>query len=268
MQKSKKALPDVQNQKDHRNIPIEKVGINSLRYPLTVLDKQNKKQNTVASINMYVNLPRRFRGTHMSRFVEILNEYRGLINVSNVGEILSKTRSRLNASSAHIEITFSYFIDKPAPISKVKSLMEYKCRFIASQNTESDFILEVDVPVTTLCPCSKEISEHNAHNQRSFVKAQVRWAKDLVWIEDLVELIENCASSPVYSLLKREDEKYITEHAYDRPVFVEDLVREVARALIKEDNITWFRVESENFESIHNHNAYAVVEWDRKNQNK
>lgn len=256
------SLPDIQNQPDLRNIPIDKVGVKNVHYPITVLDKKNKEQHTVASINMYVNLPHQFRGTHMSRFIEILNQYRGLINVTNMGEILTKIKESLEADSAHMEVSFSYFIEKEAPVTKAKSLMEYKCRFLGSHNEIEDFVLEVDIPVTTLCPCSKEISDNNAHNQRSLVKVQIRWAKELVWIEDLVDMVEGCASAPVYSLLKREDEKYVTELAYDHPMFVEDLVREVAKNLMEDKNITWFRIESENFESIHNHNSYALIEMD------
>jgi GTP cyclohydrolase I len=260
MRKSKKQLADIQSQMAYSNIAIEKVGVKDVQYPIVVLDKRNKEQHTIARINMYVNLPHYFRGTHMSRFVEILNEYRGLINVSNMGEILSKIRRKLEAQSAHMEVSFQYFIEKEAPKSKAKSLMGYNCKFLASQKNEEDFILEVEVPVTTLCPCSKEISDNGAHNQRCLVKVQVRWDKELVWIEDLITMIEQCASAPVFSLLKREDEKYVTERAYKHPMFVEDLAREISSKLKKDKNIRWFRVESESFESIHNHSAYALVE--------
>ncbi len=260
MPKSKEHLVDVQSQMSYTDIAIDKVGVKDVHYPIVVLDKRNKEQHTVAKINMYVDLPHYFRGTHMSRFIEILNEYRGLINVSNMGDILSKIKSKLQADSAHMEVSFAYFIEKEAPKSKAKSLMSYNCRFLATKNSDEDFILEVEVPVTTLCPCSKEISAQSAHNQRCMVKVQVRWHKDLIWIEDLIVMIEQCASAPVFSLLKREDEKYVTERAYKHPMFVEDLAREIASKLKKDKNIRWFRVESESFESIHNHSAYALIE--------
>ncbi len=256
-------MADVQSEKDKRNIDIDKVGVQNVSYPVKVLDKNNKFQNTVASIDMYVNLPHGFRGTHMSRFIEILNDYRGLINASNMDDILTRIKEKLNADSAHMEVSFIYFIEKEAPVSKLKSLMDYKCRFIGSKSKENDFILEVEVPVMTLCPCSKEISEKNSHNQRSFVNVQLKWEKDLIWIEDIVSLVESCASAPVYSLLKRDDEKFITELAYDNPVFVEDIVRDISVLLINDKNIKWFRVESINHESIHNHNAIALKEWSR-----
>jgi len=260
MQKSKKELADIQGQMAYSDIALDKVGVKDVKYPIVVLDKRNKEQHTVAKINMYVDLPHYFRGTHMSRFIEILNEYRGLINISNMGEILSKIKGKLDAQSAHMEVSFTYFIEKEAPKSKAKSLMAYNCRFLTTQNKDDDFILEVEVPVTTLCPCSKEISDQGAHNQRCLVKVQVRWENELVWIEDLIAMIEQCSSAPVYSLLKREDEKYVTEHAYKHPLFVEDLARNIASKLKKDTNIRWFRVESESFESIHNHSAYALVE--------
>ena len=264
--KNKSEMPDIQSQIDTRKINIDKVGVKDVRYPIEVFDKKKEKQSTVASINMYVDLPHRFRGTHMSRFIEVLNEYRGLITSNNIPDILKRIKERLNANSSHIEISFSYFIEKKAPVSKTKSLMEYKCKFTGIMAEKSDFILQVEVPLTTLCPCSKEISKQSAHNQRSIVKAQVRWDKKLIWIEDLIELIEKCGSSPVYSLLKRTDEKYVTEHAYDHPMFVEDLVRDISVKLIADKSIIWFLIEAENLESIHNHNAYAIVEWSRNNK--
>lgn len=260
MSKSKGHLADVQSQMSYTDIAIDKVGVKDVQYPIVVLDKRNKEQHTIAKINMYVDLPHYFRGTHMSRFIEILNEYRGLINVSNMAEILTKIKSKLEADSAHMEVSFTYFIEKEAPKSKAKSLMNYNCRFLATHSKEEDFILEVEVPVTTLCPCSKEISVNSAHNQRCVVKVQVRWHKELVWIEDLISMIEQCASAPVFSLLKRDDEKYVTEHAYKHPMFVEDLARGVASKLKKDKNIKWFNVAAESFESIHNHSAYALVE--------
>jgi len=252
-------MEDIQNHKDNRNIDIDQVGVKGIRYPITVLDKDMGKQQTVAKINMYVNLPRYYKGTHMSRFVEILNEHSRSISLQNFSEILQEVKDRLNAESAHMEITFPYFINKAAPVSGSEGLMEYKCTFKGSLNKGSDLVIIINVPISTLCPCSKEISDFGAHNQRGEVRLQVRFKK-FVWIEDLIKLVEKTASSDVYSVLKREDEKYVTEAAYNNPMFVEDIVREIALNLNNDPNITWFAVESENYESIHNHNAYAYVE--------
>jgi GTP cyclohydrolase I len=250
---------DIQNQRDHRNQEINKVGVKSIRYPIIVLDKAKGLQHTVANINMYVDLPHRFRGTHMSRFVEILNKYRGQIAIKTFSKILNEMKERLHAKTAHLEVEFPYFIEKRAPISGARGLMEYVCRFCGSSNEREDFYLGVTVPTTTVCPCSKEISEFGAHNQRSVVTVHLRFRK-FIWIEDLIHLIEGCASSEVFSILKRPDEKLVTERAYNNPMFVEDVVREVASRLSLDSNITWFTVEAENFESIHNHSAYAYIE--------
>jgi GTP cyclohydrolase I len=252
-------MQDIQNHKDDRNIDIDQVGVKGIRYPITVLDKDMGEQQTVARINMYVNLPHHYKGTHMSRFVEILNEHSRQISLQNFSEILEKMKKRLNAESAHMEITFPYFINKAAPVTGSEGLMEYECTFKGSLNKRKDLIIIIHVPISTLCPCSKEISEFGAHNQRGQVRLQVRFKK-FVWIEDLIKLVENSASADVYSVLKREDEKYVTEKAYSRPMFVEDIVRDIAEKLNNDSNITWFAVESENFESIHNHNAYAYIE--------
>lgn len=252
---------DIQSLPDYRNIAIQKVGVKNITYPIIVKDKKNKIQHTIAIFNMYVNLPHHFKGTHMSRFIEILNEYRQGIELKNVPKILAKMKKKLNAESAHVEIDFPYFIEKRAPISKAKSLMEYTCRFIGSTDGEGkeQLIVGVEVPVTTVCPCSKEISSKGAHNQRSRVAVHLRF-KRFFWIEDVIHLIERSASSQVYSLLKRSDERFITEQAYDNAMFVEDVVRNIAEKLAAKPNFTWFSVESENMESIHNHNAYAMVE--------
>jgi len=250
---------DVQMSLDYRNVDIDRVGVKGISYPITVLDKDMGKQQTVASINMYVNLPRHYKGTHMSRFVEILNEHSRYISLQHIPSILEEMKTRLNAKSAHIEVSFPYFINKKAPITGVEGLMEYKCTFKGTLDGKTDLVICIDVPVCTLCPCSKEISNFGAHNQRGVVRLQVRFKK-FVWIEDLIKLVESCASCDVYSVLKREDEKYVTEKAYNNPMFVEDIVREVAVRLENDPNITWFAVEAENFESIHNHNAYAYVE--------
>jgi GTP cyclohydrolase IB len=252
-------VKDVQSQPDDRNIPIDRVGVKNLRYPITVLDRSCRKQHTVASIGMFVNLPHRFRGTHMSRFVELLSEHRTALHIDTIGEILSKMKTRLDAEEAHMEVAFPYFIEKKAPASGTASLMEYGCTYVGTLGRTRDFVLGVSVPVTTVCPCSKEISDRGAHNQRSFVRIQVRFSK-FVWIEELVEIAESAASCPIWPLLKRSDEKVVTERAYDHPRFVEDVVREVALRLDRDKRITWYRVESENLESIHGHNAFASIE--------
>jgi len=252
-------MEDIQNHRDDRNIDIDQVGVKGIRYPITVLDKNLGEQQTIAKINMYVNLPRHYKGTHMSRFVEILNEHSRRISLQSFPEIMEEMKKRLNAESAHMEITFPYFIKKEAPVTRSEGLMEYKCTIRGALNAGKDLALMIRVPVSTLCPCSKEISDYGAHNQRGEVTLQVRFKK-FVWIEDLIRLVEESASAEVFSVLKREDEKYVTEHAYEKPMFVEDIVRDIAQKLNDDPNITWFAVESENFESIHNHNAYAYVE--------
>ena len=251
---------DMQNQQDYRRIDIQKVGVKGIKYPITVLDRVQGVQQVNAAINMYVNLPHHFKGTHMSRFVEILNEYHGKVNIKTLQLILEKLREKLRAESAHIEISFSYFVKKTAPVSRAKSLMEYECRFWGqNRGDKTDIMVGVVVPVTTVCPCSKEISAAGAHNQRSMVDVKVKFKK-FFWIEDVITLVENSASGEVYSLLKRVDEKYVTEKGYENPMFVEDVVRNVAERLNAIDNFTWYSVEAENFESIHNHSAYAYVE--------
>jgi len=257
-------MKDVQSLPDHRNIAIDKVGVKNIRHPVTVLDRANGTQQTVANINMYVDLPHLYKGTHMSRFIEVLSEHSNNINLRNIPGILEEMKKRLDAACAHIEVEFPYFIKKAAPVSAALGLMEYNVAFRGSINGDGlDLVVEMRVPVTTLCPCSREISEHGAHNQRGVVNLAVRF-KRFFWIEDLIQLVEESASSEVFSLLKREDEKYVTEHAYEHPMFVEDVVREVARKLEEDPNIVWFSVDSENFESIHNHSAYAFIERDKR----
>lgn len=253
-------MKDIQNTADTRGIGIDKVGVKNIRYPITVLDRAKGMQHTIASINMYVDLPKQFKGTHMSRFIEIINEHRGNINIRDYPLILEQMLKRFNARSAHLEIEFPYFIEKKAPVTHAAGLMEYNCKFTGMRNgTGTDFVLMVSVPVHTLCPCSREISSEGAHNQRSFVTVHLRFT-GLVWIEEIVEIVENSASAQLFSILKRPDEKYVTEHAYKHPMFVEDVVREVAKKLKKNPKILSFSVEAENFESIHNHNVYAYVE--------
>lgn len=255
----KKPIVDVQNSRNYLKVDINKAGVKGIKYPIIVLDKKKKTQHTIAKINMYVDLPCQFKGTHMSRFIEILNRYRQGINVKNLFSILKEMKKRLNARSAHIEIEFPYFIEKTAPVSRAKSLMEYTCTLWGSLNDSIDISLGVEVPVTTLCPCSKEMSKKGAHNQRGIISIKIRF-NGLFWIEDIIKIAENSASCEVYSLLKRPDEKYVTEKAYHNPMFVEDVVRTIASKLQKFSNITWFSVESENIESIHNHSAYALIE--------
>ena len=252
---------DVQNQYDPRNVNIDKVGVKNIRYPITVMDKTNRFQHTVATVNMYVNLPRQFKGTHMSRFIEILNEFHGHLDIRKFSRVLETLKKRLEAQSAHLEISFPYFIIKYSPVTNTPGLMEYGCQIVGSLDDEKgyDLIVEVQVPITTVCPCSREISEQGAHNQRGIVDLAVRFTR-FVWIEDLIRLVEQEGSCEVYSLLKRPDEKYVTEKGYANPKFVEDVVRDIALRLKNDPNITWFRVEVENFESIHNHNAYAYIE--------
>jgi len=254
-------MPDLQKTRDTRNIAIDKVGVKDIHYPIVVMDRSHDKQHTVARINMYVDLPEHFKGTHMSRFIEILNQHRGEITIRNMDKILAQMKQRLEASSAHVEMEFPYFIEKEAPVSKAKGLMEYQCRLhgLLDENEKTDFVLGVTVPVTSLCPCSREISTRGAHNQRSEVRVDIRMER-FIWIEELISWVEECGSSPVYSLLKREDEKAVTEQAYDNPMFVEDIVRAVTQKLSSIEGIEWFRVECENFESIHNHSAYAMLE--------
>ena len=252
-------MPDMQKSGDTRNIPIDKVGVKDISYPIVVMDKKKKFQHTVARINMYVDLPHHFKGTHMSRFVEILNSYREEIALDKLEVMLAEMKKKLGATTAHLEMEFPYFIEKKAPVSKAKSLMEYTCSFAATLAEEFDFVLGITVPVTSLCPCSKELSAYGAHNQRSMISIKVKY-RNFIWIEELVSLVESCGSSPVYSLLKRVDEQYVTERAYENPKFVEDIVREVTEKLFAEPDITWFSVEAENFESIHKHSAYAFIE--------
>jgi GTP cyclohydrolase I len=253
-------MKDVQNQRDNRNIPIDKVGIKNLRYPITVRDRREGRQHTVASINMYVDLPHEYKGTHMSRFVEMLHLLKSEISLQKFSELLDQMKRHLNAASAHIEITFPYFIEKKAPVSTAPGLMDYTCSIMGTSNSsnEVDLVSEVNVPISSVCPCSKEISDAGAHNQRGEVKLKTRFNR-FIWLEDMIELVESCASCDVYSVLKRVDEKHVTEQSYYNPKFVEDIVRDIAAVLKKDDNIIWFSVSAENFESIHNHSAYAHI---------
>jgi GTP cyclohydrolase I len=255
-------LDDKQSERDHRELRINKVGVRGLKFPIQVRDKAHSVQNTVATIGMFVDLPKEFKGTHMSRFVEVLNAHGSIIHVENIDEILHALQKRLNSATSHLEIEFPYFMSKKSPVSRKASLMDYVARFDAAAcGADIDFVLTVKANVTTLCPCSKAIAKYGAHNQRGEVTVAVR-SRKVVWIEDVVAMIEKSASSELYALLKRQDEKAVTERAYENPVFVEDLVRNVALRLNADKRVSWYKVEAENFESIHNHNAYAYIEKD------
>ncbi len=253
-------MKDIQNQHDYRNIPIDKVGIKDLQYPITVLDRRNSLQHTVATINMYVDLPHNYKGTHMSRFVEMLHLFRPEVSLKKISVILEQMKKCLNAASANIEVTFPYFIEKKSPVSNSPGLMDYTCSFLGSSDPKGkiDLVSVVVVPISSVCPCSKEISNAGAHNQRGQVRLGTRFDK-FIWIEDMIELVESSASCDVFSILKRVDEKHVTEKAFSNPKFVEDIVRDIADELKKDKNITWFSVSAENFESIHNHSAYASI---------
>jgi GTP cyclohydrolase IB len=258
--KSLLKLQDKQNERDHRELRIDKVGVRGLRFPIQIRDKAHVTQNTIATIGMYVDLPKEFKGTHMSRFIEVLNAHGNMVHVENITDILHAMQRKLHADTAHLEMEFPFFLEKKAPVSGRESLMDYTARFDATAcGKEIDFVLTVMVGVTTLCPCSKAISQYGAHNQRGRVTVQIRSVR-AIWIEDLIALVEGAASSELYSLLKRQDEKAVTERAYENPVFVEDLVRNVALRLNAHSDVTWYKVEAENYESIHNHNAYACIE--------
>lgn len=253
-------LHDKQSERDHREIRIDKVGVRGLRFPIQVRDKAHAVQNTVAMIGMFVDLPKEFKGTHMSRFLEVLNAHGNIIHVENITDILYAMQNKFHAATSHLEIEFPYFMVKKAPVSGMESVMDYVARFDATAcHKEIDFVLTVKAMVTTLCPCSKAIAAYGAHNQRGEVTVQIR-SRKAVWIEDLISIIESSGSSELYALLKRQDEKAVTERAYDNPVFVEDLVRNVALKLNAHPDVTWYKVEAENHESIHNHNAYASIE--------
>jgi GTP cyclohydrolase I len=261
---SKLIIEDVQNRADTRNIPINKVGIKDIRHPVRVRDRTGGEQHTIANFNMYVNLPHNFKGTHMSRFVEILHHHEREISVKSFKDMLHEMTDRLEAGSGHIEMHFPYFISKKAPVSGVESLMDYDVTFIGEiHDGAPQMNIKVVVPVTSLCPCSKKISDYGAHNQRSHVTVTAR-IHEFVWLEELIEMVEKEASCELYGLLKRPDEKLVTERAYDNPKFVEDMVRDVAARLNDDNRIDYYVVESENFESIHNHSAYALIEKNKK----
>ncbi len=256
-------MPDVQGAADSREIPIDKVGIKGIRHPVRIAARDGEDQHTVAEFNMYVSLPHHFKGTHMSRFVAILNEHEREITINSFKQMLHEVADRLEAESGHIEMTFPFFVNKTAPVSGVQSLMDYDVTFHGEiHQNRPEISMKVVVPITSLCPCSKKISRYGAHNQRSHITVSARLA-EFVWIEEIIEMVEKEGSSELYGLLKRPDEKYVTERAYENPKFVEDLVRDIAARLNADDRIASYTLESENFESIHNHSAYAFIRKDK-----
>lgn len=261
-------MEDVQSSSDNRELPIDLVGVNGLRYPITVRDKARVRQKTIAEMSLSVSLPHHFKGTHMSRFIEVVHEHRDQVDMETLPSIVRTLRSRLEAERARIEVRFPYFVERTAPASGLLSLMSYDCRYMAEVDADGDdFLVGVRVPITTLCPCSKAISDYGAHNQRGYVDIDVRAARaaaglpKMVWIEELIEAGEKSGSAPVFPLLKREDERALTMRAYDNPAFVEDVVRHVAADLRDDPRIKWLRVRAETIESIHDHNAFAVICW-------
>lgn len=264
----RQSMEDLQNGQDDRGIAIDQVGVTDIRWPITVLDRYRGEQKTVARLAASVTLPHHFRGTHMSRFIETLNEHRGEITLRTLPWILQQLKSRLGADSARIEVTFPYFVERSAPVSGAKAPMDYECAFVGEANgNQSDFQLAVRIPVTSLCPCSKAISDYGAHNQRGYISVEVRGIKEhdgspaLIWIEELIEMAEQSASAPVYPVLKREDERHVTMQAYDNPMFVEDIVRSMGMRLQRDLRVCWYRVKVVNHESIHHHNAFAQITW-------
>jgi GTP cyclohydrolase IB len=264
-------LTDMQKTPDNRGVEIDQAGVCDLVYPIVVLDRENLRQQVAAKISMSVNLPHHFKGTHMSRFLEVLAHHQGEVTMRTLPEILHELKQRLDAESAHIELEFTYFLQRTAPVSGLRAPMDYRCTFVGESNGKADdFILRVCVPVSTLCPCSKEISDYGAHNQRGYVTISVRTRRaadgswEMLWIEELINAAEQSASAPIYPLLKRTDERHVTMQAYDNPVFVEDVVRNVASILRDDVRIMWFEVRAVNQESIHNHSAFAVVRSNRR----
>jgi GTP cyclohydrolase IB len=257
------SLPDTQSQVDHRRFPIDRVGVRGLRYPVQIREADGGLQHTVAEVSLAVDLPHDHKGTHMSRFLECLNAHGPVLDVHGIAGLPHILRERLHSETAHVEFRFPFFLLKSAPVTGAKGLLDYGVVFDVEARGETTlFTVTVEVPVATLCPCSKAISARGAHNQRGCVKLAVRFTEP-IWVEELIRLVEASASCELYSVLKRPDEKAVTERAYDNPTFVEDVVRNVGVRARDHALITWFRVEAENFESIHNHNAFAMIEWNR-----
>lgn len=261
-------IEDVQASLDTRRIAINKVGIKDIRHPMQIQMRDGQQQGTVATFNMYVNLPEDQKGTHMSRFVAILNTHDTPITVASFRTMLSDMTQRLDATAGYLQMTFPYFIRKTAPISGEQSLLDYEVTLTGThEHGNMDVQLKVLVAATSLCPCSKKISDYGAHNQRSHITINAKLTDnpaEPVWAEELIELAETQASCELFGILKRPDEKYVTERAYDNPKFVEDLVRDIAASLNQDERISGYTVESENFESIHNHSAYALIEHDKQ----
>lgn len=254
-------LEDVQQSPDHRGIDIQKVGIKDVFLPFSILTKAGGSQTVLGKVRLTVDLPRHYKGTHMSRFSEILDRWADRpITGPGMEEILSEVRQRLQAGRADLMLSFKYFIEKKAPVSGARGLLDYDIEFDGSLREDGyHFILGLTVPFTSVCPCSREISAYGAHNQRGLLRVRLSYEPgEFLWIEDLVELLEGQASCPVYPILKREDEKIVTERAYDNAKFVEDILRDAVLALRSLPRVGWFSIECENFESIHNHNAYAA----------
>ena len=260
------AMPDVQASSDSRQVAINRVGVKKVVYPMRLATPSGGDQTTTATISMYVALPETQKGTHMSRFLEVLNDHHCQpITPDKIPVIARDILERLEAQEAHFEASFTYFIEKHAPVTKQPGLMDYEVTFactVTKDPDKTDFVISVAAPATSLCPCSKEISAYGAHNQRCRIEAKVRTVSS-IWIEEIVDLLEGAASHPVYAVLKRPDEKFVTEAAFDNPKFVEDIVRDLAMALDGEDRISWYSISSENFESIHSHNAYAEITRDK-----
>ncbi len=262
-QNPQSTLVDIQSSQDERNIAIDRVGVRNVNYPMYVREREGGTQYTHGVFTLTVDLPREFKGTHMSRFLEVLGEHNHDLSVETIPDVLTRLRERLNADSAHLEVTFKLFREKAAPVTGKKGMMAYDCGFSAWGGLRDCFELLLTVPVTTLCPCSKEISAYGAHNQRGYVSVRIKPNGGRLWLEDVIELIEACGSAPLYPVLKRPDEKFVTEQAYDNPRFVEDMVREVALALDKDPRVLAYEIEVENHESIHDHNAYAYLKREK-----
>lgn len=263
-------MEDMQSSPDDRDLPIDLVGVSGLRYPIRVRDRTRKWAQTVAELSLSASLPHHFKGTHMSRFIEVVHAHRDELDMESMPAIVSAIRTRLEAERARLEVKFPYFRERVAPVSGARSLMSYDCRYLAEEKPDgNDFILSVRTPITTLCPCSKAVADYGAHNQRGYVEISVRAARAdngkprLIWIEELADAAENAGSSPVVPLLKREDERWVTMRAYDNPAFVEDVVRGVVTVLKDDDRVDWLKVRVETLESIHDHSAFAVIEWRR-----
>lgn len=252
-------LPDIQKTPDKRNIAIDRVGVRKVKFPIVVLDRADERQHTIGNFTLTVDLPSEFKGTHMSRFLEVLNEHGKEISIQALPSLLSKMKQKLKAEKAHVIVEFPFFMEKAAPVTGKTGMMQFDCGFEAQINGDFSVTMFMTVPVATLCPCSKEISKYGAHNQRGWVTVRVK-TNDHVWLEELIEMIESSASCALFPVLKRPDEKAVTERAYENPRFVEDMVREVALKFDAESRITQYSIEVENEESIHAHNAYAFLE--------